>query len=73
MHLRIRDIREDKDNYVIDIDLPGFDKKNIKIDITDGYLTINAKVNNEDNAIFALIFIFITSISLKDNKNDIIL
>ncbi len=43
------DIREDKDNYVIDIDLPGFDKKNIKIDITDGYLTINARVNNEDN------------------------
>ena len=43
------DIREDKDNYVIDIDLPGFDKKNIKIDVTDGYLTINAKVNNEDN------------------------
>ena len=43
------DIREDKDNYVIDIDLPGFDKKNIKIDITDGYLTINAKVNDEDN------------------------
>ena len=43
------DIREDKDNYVIDIDLPGFDKKNIKIDITDVYLTINAKVNNEDN------------------------
>ena len=43
------DIREDKDNYVIDIDLPGFDKKNIKIDITAGYLTINAKVNNEDN------------------------
>ena len=43
------DIREDKDTYVIAIDLPGFDKKNIKIDITDGYLTINAKVNNEDN------------------------
>mgnify|MGYP004476672261 FL=1 len=43
------DIREDKDNYVIDIDLPGFDKKNIIIDVTDGYLTINAKVNNEDN------------------------
>lgn len=42
------DIREDKDNYVIDIDLPGFDKKNIKIDITDGYLTISAKVDNED-------------------------
>ena len=43
------DIREDKDNYVIDIDLPGFDKKDIKIDVTDGYLTINAKANNENN------------------------
>ena len=35
------DIREDKDNYVIDIDLPGFDKKNIKIDITDdGFVSV---------------------------------
>lgn len=43
------DIRENKDNYVIDVDLPGFDKKDIKIDVTDGYLTINAKVSNEAN------------------------
>lgn len=42
------DIREDKDSYIIDMDLPGFDKKDIKIDITDGYLTINAKTSNEN-------------------------
>ena len=42
------DIKERKHNYVIDVDLPGFDKKDIKIDVTDGYLTINAKVSSED-------------------------
>ena len=40
------DIKERKHSYVID--LPGFDKKDIKIDVTDGYLTINAKVSSED-------------------------
>ena len=38
------DIKERKHSY----DLPGFDKKDIKIDVTDGYLTINAKVSSED-------------------------
>ena len=42
------DIRERKDSYIIDVDLPGFSKENIKIDVTDGYLTINAKVSSED-------------------------
>ncbi len=42
------DIKERKHSYVIDVDLPGFDKKDIKIDVTDGYLTINAKVSSED-------------------------
>lgn len=43
------DIREEDDKYVIDVDLPGFSKENIKVDITDGYLTINAKMNSEKN------------------------
>lgn len=43
------DIRERKDSYIIDIDLPGFNKENIKIDVTDGYLTINAKMSSENN------------------------
>ena len=43
------DIKEKEDSYIIDIDLPGFDKDNIKIDITDGYLTISAKAEEEKN------------------------
>lgn len=40
------DIREKDDKYIIDIDLPGFEKKDIKIDVTKGYLTINAKTSS---------------------------
>ena len=43
------DIKEKKDKYLIDIDLPGYDKDNIKIEIQDGYLTIHAKVNKEED------------------------
>ena len=43
------DIKEKKDKYLIDIDLPGYEKDGIKIEIQDGYLTIHAKVNKEEN------------------------
>ncbi len=43
------DIKEKKDKYLIDIDLPGYEKDSIKIEIQDGYLTIHAKVNKEEN------------------------
>ncbi|MBR5370152.1 MAG: Hsp20/alpha crystallin family protein [Bacilli bacterium] len=43
------DIREDDKSYLLEIDLPGYSKDDIKIDITDGYLTINAKVEKENN------------------------
>ena len=43
------DIKEKKDKYEIDMDLPGYEKDDIKIEIQDGYLTVHAKVNkNED-------------------------
>ncbi len=43
------DIKENEDSFELIIDLPGFDKNNIKMTINDGYLTINAKnVNNHD-------------------------
>jgi HSP20 family molecular chaperone IbpA len=41
------DIKEHEDKFVLDIDLPGYNKEDIKIDVTDGYLTVNAKMNNE--------------------------
>ena len=50
-HLMKTDIKEKKDKYVIEMDLPGYNKDNIDVDLKDGYLTISAKVeeNNEDN------------------------
>ena len=44
------DIKEKKDKYIIDMDLPGYDKDNIDLSLEDGYLKINAKVEKEDNS-----------------------
>ncbi len=44
------DIREMKDKYVIDIDLPGFSKENINLSLNKGYLEISAKVDEENNS-----------------------
>ncbi len=41
------DIKEKKDKYIIDIDLPGYEKEDIKMEISDGYLTVHASVNKE--------------------------
>lgn len=43
------DIKENEEGYSIVVDLPGFDKENIKIDVEDGYLTIQASMNEENN------------------------
>ena len=37
------DIKETDDAYILDIDLPGFNKENIQIDVENGYLNITAK------------------------------
>ena len=36
------DIKETKDSYELDVDLPGFKKDDVKIQLEDGYLTISA-------------------------------
>ena len=41
------DIKEDKDSYDLDIDLPGFKKENIQAELNDGYLTITAKTSED--------------------------
>ena len=40
------DIKEKKDKYLIDIELPGYEKENIKIDVEDGYLTVHAEIDS---------------------------
>ena len=42
------DIRETEDQYILEVDLPGYKKGDIKIDVTEGYLTINAKTDHEE-------------------------
>lgn len=43
------DIKETKDNYLIEMDLPGYEKENINLSLKDGYLTISANVHKETN------------------------
>lgn len=45
------DIYEKDNNYVMEMDIPGFNKEDINIDFDDGYLTISAtkEENKEEN------------------------
>ena len=35
------DVKETQDGYVVDIDLPGFKKEEIQMQLENGYLTVN--------------------------------
>jgi len=39
------DIKELKDSYQIDMQLPGYDKNDVKVELKDGYLTVSAAHN----------------------------
>lgn len=42
------DIKEKKDKYLIDIDLPGYDKENIELEVENGYLIVHATIDNNN-------------------------
>ena len=42
------DIYEENGEYHIEMDIPGYDKKDINIEVKDGYLTIKASKETED-------------------------
>ncbi|HLS99998.1 MAG TPA: Hsp20/alpha crystallin family protein [Acholeplasma sp.] len=42
------DIREHENKYMLDVELPGFAKEDIKVSLLDGYLEIEAE-KREDN------------------------
>ena len=44
------DIKEKKDKYVIEMDLPGYEKENINLSLKDGYLEVSAKVEKEEKS-----------------------
>ncbi len=43
------DIKDEGNDYRLDVELPGVDKKDIKIGLKDGYLNITATTNKEDS------------------------
>ncbi|MBQ9037649.1 MAG: Hsp20/alpha crystallin family protein [Erysipelotrichaceae bacterium] len=43
------DIRETEKEYLLDVELPGFNKEDVKISMEDSYLTIETKKNEEKN------------------------
>lgn len=45
-HLMKTDIKEKNDKYIIEVDLPGFEKENINLKLNDGYLEISAKMDS---------------------------
>ena len=49
-HLMKTDIKEKKDKYIIEMDLPGYSKENINLELKDGYLEISAKVEKKNDS-----------------------
>ena len=43
----LADISEDKDNYILNLDLPGIDKKDVKISYVDGQLSVSGERKQE--------------------------
>ena len=43
------DVKETEDSYELDVDMPGFKKEDVKAELKDGYLTINASTKNESS------------------------
>ena len=48
------DVKDENDNYVFEIEIPGFTKEDIKLSVEDDYLTVEAvkeeaKENTENN------------------------
>ena len=41
-------LKRKKDSYVVNVDLPGYEKEDIKIEINNGYLTVTAERTNSD-------------------------
>lgn len=41
------DVHEHEDHYEVDVDLPGFAKDDIKLELSNGYLSISAEKNME--------------------------
>lgn len=41
------DVKEVEGNYQLEIDVPGYEKEDIKIELEDGYITVTATTNTD--------------------------
>ena len=48
-HMMKTDVKETEDGYEVDVDLPGFKKDEIKLELNNGYLTISTEKSLEKN------------------------
>lgn len=48
-HVMRTDVKENEQGYEVDIELPGYKKEEVKAELKDGYLTVNAsrEMNND--------------------------
>lgn len=44
------DVEEQENGYMLDIELPGYAKDEVSAELKDGYLTISAKKNQENES-----------------------
>ena len=44
------DIKETDDAYLMEVEMPGLDKKDIRLELKDGYLNITANKSEKDEA-----------------------
>ena len=54
------DVREKDGNYVLEIDLPGYNKEDIRIDLTDGYFHLFQEIdciNETDHSSEIILFV----------------
>ena len=43
------DIKENEAGYDLAVELPGYKKEDLKLELKDGYLTINAEINHDND------------------------
>ena len=62
------DIHEKDGYYTLDVELPGYKKEDINMEIANGYLTIKAKheVNDEEKEFLVVVAEFIDGDTLKN-------
>ena len=44
----LTDVKEHEDHYDVQIDLPGFKKEDLSVELNDGYLTVSANKGHEE-------------------------